>query len=189
MTTKQVLEDVAIFLGKEDLLACPYFTGEESEISQEDQKELDMLNRCLNLITSEISTDYLPIYKTKEVIFENNKYNLSGIDSNIYQIAKIEDEFGCQVRFKIYGEEINANVTKAKITYTSFAEKCTLDGTVESFGGLMQARVLAYGTAMEYCFISSLFDDATLWESRYKNSLMVLSQKKHNLVMPKRRWL
>ena len=188
MTTKQVLYLTATFLGKEDLLNCPYFTGEEGEISAEDQKELDILNRCLNLIVSEISTDYLPIYKQKNVSFVNKELKLNSVDENIYQIVKIQNEYGSCVRFKIYDDTVKADVKKAIITYTSFADKCELGGDVENFSGKIADRVLAYGTAMEYSFISSLYDDATIWESRYKNALLIVSQKKHNVVMPKRGW-
>lgn len=188
MTTKQVLLLTATFLGKEELLSCPYFTGEEQEISADDKKELELLNRCLNLIVGEIATEYIPIYKTKIVCFKNNELPLNEVDDNIYQIAKIEDEYGQSVKFKIFDDKIRANAENVTITYTAFAEKCDLDGKVETFNGRMPDRVLAYGTAMEYSFISSLYDDATIWESRYKNSLLVISQKKHNIVMPKRRW-
>ena len=189
MKTKQVLELCAIFLGKEDLLSCSYFTESEEEINEENQKDLNTLLRCLNLITSEISTDYLPIYKTKSINFVDNICHLEDVDENIYQIVKLEDEFGSEIRFKIIGNDLKANANTCQITYTSFATKTTLDGDVETFSNQMSARVLAYGTAMEYSFINSLYDDASVWESRYKNGLLSISQKKHNLVMPKRRWL
>lgn len=189
MKTKQVLETTAMFLGKEDLLSCSYFTDSDENISEENQKDLDMLLRCLNLITSEISTEYLPIYKTKSITFCDNICKLSTVDENIYQIVKLEDKYGNSIRFKIIGDELRANATKCQITYTSFAEKTTLDGDVETFSNVLPERVLAYGTAMEYSFISSLYDDASMWESRYKNSLLSISQKRHNMVMPKRRWL
>lgn len=189
MKTKQVLNLVCTFLGKEDLLTCPYFSGSGENLTSDEQKELDILLRCLNLITSEISTEYLPIYKTKDITMTNGEYNLKDIDENIFQIIKLEDEYSGKIKFRIFGDKLKANATTCKITYTSFAPKSTLDGDVETFSCVMPDRVLAYGTAMEYCFISSLYDDATLWESRYKNSLLCLSQKKHNVVMPKRRWL
>ncbi len=189
MKTKQVLNMVCVFLGKEDLLSCPYFTESDEQVTQDQQKELDMLLRCLNLVTSEISTDYLPIYKTKEITLNDGEFDLKDIDENIFQIVKLEDEFGNSCKFKIIGDTIKASVTNCKIIYTSFAQKATLDGDVETFSCTMPDRVLAYGTAMEYSFISSLYDDASVWESRYKNALLCLSQKKHNLVMPKRRWL
>lgn len=189
MKTKQVLELVCTFLGKEDLLSCPYFSASEQELSSDEQKELDILLRCLNLVTSEISTEYLPIYRTKKITLNGGEFDLKDIDENIFQIIKLEDEYSGAIKFRIFGDKLRANATNCTVTYTSFAPKTTLDGDIETFSSVMPDRVLAYGTAMEYCFISSLYDDATLWESRYKNSLLTLSQKKHNVVMPKRRWL
>lgn len=189
MTTKQVLKQVATFLGKEELLMCPYFTGEEKELTEEQSKELDLMLRCLNLIVSEISTDYLPIYKEKEVCFVDRSLNLDSLDSNIFQVVSLKDEYSTNIRFKIIGNELKADATNATIKFTAFAKDCTLDGEIDEFSVKIPDRVFAYGTAMEYSFISSLFDDAEIWESRYKNALLMLSHKKHNLVMPKRRWL
>lgn len=189
MTTKQVLENAAIFLGKEELLDCAYFTNSNEEISEDVKKDLDLLLKCLNFIVNEISTDYLPILKQKQVTFTNNEFDIKELDTNIYKIIKVEDKFGKNIKFKYIQGKINANVINAVVTYSAFATKCDLDGDVEDFNGIMPDRVLAYGTAMEYSFINSLYDDATIWESRYKNALLVLSQKKHNMVMPKRRWL
>lgn len=189
MTTKQVLELTVTFLGKEELLDCSYFTGEQEEISDDEQKELDFLLRCLNLIISEITIDYLPIYKQKKVTFVDNKLDLSDISTNIFRIVSIKDEFENNVRFKIVDGQVISNAKTAVITYSVQASECTLNGEIQDLENIVPARVLAYGTAMEYSFISQLNDDATVWESRYKNALLSLSHKKHNMIMPKRRWL
>lgn len=189
MSTKQILELTATFLGKEELLNCAYFTGSDEQISNEDAKELDMLLRCLNLVVSDISTEYLPIYREKDITFNDGKMNLKDIDSDLFQIVSLKDEYNNNIRFRIFDSHISANCEHAHIVYTVFAKTCTLDGEVEKFSTIIPFRVLSYGTAMEYCFISSLFDDAQIWESRYKNSLLSLSSKKHNIVMPKRRWI
>ena len=189
MTTKQVLRLSCMFLGKEELLNCGYFTESGEELSPENIKDLDMLKRCLYLITNEISTDYLPIYAKKEVEFCFGELPLSSIDDKVYEIVKITDIEGKNIKFKIYDNVIMANASKANVVYTKFAKDVTLDGECEDFSGKIPDRVLAYGVAMEYCFISSLFDEASIWENRYKNSLLVQSRNKHNAVMPKRRWL
>lgn len=188
MTTKQVLENVAVFLGKEDLLECPYFTNTNDEVSEEEQKDLNLLLKCLNFIVNEIATDYLPILKQKQVTFVDNMLNIKQIDDNIHKIIKIENKNGEVIKFNYINGQLMAKTTDAIITYSSYPEKADLYGEVENFNNLMTDRVLAYGTAMEYSFLNSLYDDATVWESRYKNALLVLSQKKHNIVMPKRRW-
>ncbi|MBO5884350.1 MAG: hypothetical protein J6Q51_00975 [Clostridia bacterium] len=189
MTTKQVLENVAVFLGKEELLDCAYFTNTNEEIPEDIQKDLNLMLRCLNFIVNEIATDYLPVLKQKSVMFVDNCLDIKEVDTNIYKIIKIENKNGEVVKFNYTNGCIKSKVTEAIITYSSFPEKADLNGEVENFNNMMTDRVLAYGTAMEYSFVNSLYDDATVWESRYKNALLVLSQKKHNLIMPKRRWL
>ena len=190
MTTKQVLSLASMFLGKEELLECEYFTKQaDYNLTETEEKELDYLKRCLYLITNEISTDYLSIYAEKTVGFSNGEIALSDIDSSIYEIVKITDVNGKNIRFKIYDNTIYANANKAIIKYTKFAKNVDLDGECEDFSGRIPDRVLAYGVAMEYSFVSSLFDDATIWENRYKNALLVLSNKKQNIIMPKRRWV
>ena len=190
MTTKQVLSLACMFLGKEELLESEYFTKDTDYVlSESEEKELDYLKRCLYLITNEISTDYLPIYSEKQVEFVFGELDLEDIDSNIYEIVKITDKNGKNINFKIYDSTIYANTKFATIKYTKFAKQVDLDGECEDFSGKIPDRVLAYGVAMEYSFVSSLFDDATIWENRYKNALLILSHKKNNLVMPKRRWV
>ena len=58
MKTKQVLALACMFLGKEELLECEYFTKQtDYNLTDAEKKELDYLKRCLYLITNEISTD------------------------------------------------------------------------------------------------------------------------------------
>ena len=189
MKTKQVLSLACMFLGKEELLECEYFTKtNDYNLTEGEAKELDYLKRCLYLITNEISTDYLSIYAEKNIEFSSGKLEIEKIDSNIYEIIKITDTNGKNIKFKIYDNVVYANVQSAIIKYTKFAKNVELDGECEDFSGRIPDRVLAYGVAMEYSFISSLFDDATIWESRYKNALLILANKKTNIIMPKRSW-
>ena len=190
MKTKQVLSLACMFLGKEELLESEYFSKQNDyNLTENEAKELDYLKRCLYLITNEISTDYLPIYAEKNVEFLNGEFAIDKIDKNIYEIVKITNTSGKNIKFKVYDNIIYANVQNAIIKYTKFAKSVDLDGECEDFSGKIPDRVLAYGVAMEYSFISSLFDDATIWESRYKNALLVLANKKQNIIMPKRGWL
>lgn len=187
MTVKEVLELSCMFLGKEELLESGYFKGEEIEESL--KSEFEMLQKCLNLIVAEIATDYLPIYATKTAKTNGGELILDDIDENIFQIVKIQNEQGYNVKFKVLGEVLKVKSSVCTITYTKYASKADLNGNVETFSGKLSARVLAYGVAMEFSFISSLYDDASIWENRYKNSLFLLKEKKNNIIMPSRRWI
>ncbi len=49
-------------------------------------------------------------------------------------------------------------------------------------------RVFAYGAAAEFCLISGMYDDALMWERRYKDALLVATRKNTEVIMPRRRW-
>ena len=189
MKTKEVLSLACMFLGKEELLECEYFTSTEGySLSQEEEKDLNLLNRCLTLITNEISTDYLYINQNKQLKLIDGQISLEDIDDSVYEIIKVTDLYGDPLKFKVIDNNLIVCAKDVIVKYRKFAKRPTLDGECEDFSNRISERVLAYGVAMEYSFISSLFDDATIWENRFKNALLVLSRKKKNIIMPAKRW-
>ena len=63
-----------------------------------------------------------------------------------------------------------------------------LDDDAETFCERLSARVLAYGVAGELCNLEMLYDDATIWETRFKNALLFSSRKKGELILKQRGW-
>ena len=60
---------------------------------------------------------------------------------------------------------------------------------IECFSNKITEKVFAFGVAMEYCFIQGLYDDAQIWEKRFKDALLVRASKKSNMKLPVRRWI
>ena len=52
----------------------------------------------------------------------------------------------------------------------------------------LSARIFAYGIASEYFLSDGLSEDAEIWEERFKESLFVLSRKRSETKLPKRKW-
>lgn len=52
----------------------------------------------------------------------------------------------------------------------------------------VSARVTALGVAAEYCFVCGLFEEAQLWDGRYKDSLKIALRKKGAMSVKARRW-
>lgn len=189
MTTKQVLEYVCLFLGKDELLNSVYFKSDGEELTAENQKDLDIFRRCLDLVVSEIASDYLPIIKTKEVKFVNFCADATSVDASMQEIVSLKSKSGRNIPYKIIDNKIIAQTNCAVAEYKVYPQKAGLDGNCESFSGRIADRVLAYGVCMEYCFISLLYDDASIWENRFKASLLVNARKKGELTLKRRRWI
>lgn len=188
MTAKEIIKNVCIYLGKEDLLASSFFEHNGEELSKENQKDIEKIVKCLNDVTEELATQYIPILKTKEVELKQGTIDVYAIDDNIFEIVAVKTLSGRTLRYVVSGNKMVCLASKAKITYKVYPEQINADGEAESFGGKISARIIAYGVASEYCFLDMLYDDATLWESRYKNALLNVQRKKGEIKMKKRGW-
>ena len=69
MTIKSILKTACIFLQKDELLSVQSLDGTETE-TDEQTKELSHLLRCLNLVLSEIATDYIPLLTKIQGLFQ-----------------------------------------------------------------------------------------------------------------------
>ena len=188
MKVKEILKNVCVYLGKEELLASNYFEDEGEELSEQSKKDLNKILNCLNYISSEIASDYLPIIKSKEITLKNGEIGVFDIDESIQEIVSIKNKFGKNLKYKYIGDKIICLATKAVVEYKVYPKEVGLDDNAESFGGRLSSRVIAYGVASEYCYQEMLYDDASIWENRYKNALLVNSRKKGEIKLKNRGW-
>ena len=68
-------------------------------------------------------------------------------------------------------------------------EISSLEDELENFSNKVTEKIFAFGVAMEYCFIQGLYDDAQIWEKRFKDALLIRASKKSNMKLPARRWI
>lgn len=188
MTAKEIIKNVCIYLGKEEILDSELFEADGEKISTQMQKDLDKMLKCINDITEELATEYLPITKSKIVDLSDGTINLYDIDEYIFEILSVKTLTGRILRYVISNGKMICLASRVEITYKVYPQEITFESEAENFGGKLSPRVIAYGVASEYCFLEMLYDDATLWESRYKNALLNIQRKKGELKLKKRGW-
>ena len=188
MKVKEILENVCVYLGKEEILDSNLFNETGEEISTLAQKDLNKMVKCLNLILEEIACNYLYIVKEKEIELKNGEINVYDIDDNILEIISIKNKFGKNLRYKYNEDKIVCLASRAVVTYKVYPKEVGIDSIVEGFGGRLTSRVIAYGVASEYCYQEMLYDDASIWETRFKNALLMHSRKKGEIKLKQRGW-
>lgn len=188
MTAKDVIKVVCVFLQKEELLELEDLGG--TAVATESQtKELEHMLRCLNLVVNEIASDYIPLLFKETVFPTGGQILLSSLTKNPIDILRVEDRFGIRVNYKLFPDYLETIDGEVKILYSYEPTEATaLSQTLENFSQKIGERVIAYGVAMEYCFICGLHDDASIWEKRFKDALLIASRKKSEIKLPKRRW-
>ncbi len=183
MKVLDVIKLVCDFVGEKELRAK---LEADETLSAREQEKVALLQRCFNLVNQEIATDYLP-FLTKEQV-SGSVIQFSSLSKNVVHVMEIKNRFGMNLKFKLFPNYVEVEGNAKSITYSFFPDECNLQDEVEKFCGLSQ-RIYAYGVASEYLLIDGVSSDAEIWENRYKESLFMLSQKRGEHTLPKRRWL
>lgn len=188
MKIKDIVELAAELVSEPEILKTSAFTGETSEEPDDEilTKNLELLVRCANLSLSVVATDKFNL-KNKETVFSSTgEIKFSELSKKVYQVLSVKKN-GLEVNYRVYPSLIDCfSKGSFEITYNYLPEYCELNAEVEGFDNV-PIRLLAYFTASEYCYISGDFEDASVWEQRYKETLQNLTNLKGKRV-PERRW-
>ena len=182
MLVKDIIKLACEFIGLETVKAGI----ESNNLTEEDELVCDSLVNLFNLINDEITSEYIPIYRKERVKCNDFKVNYSSLKEEPLQIISVKDIYGRKIRFKAFEDHIVAIASMVEIIYTVKSERLEIDDEISSS---LPERVYAYGIVREYYFLQTMFDDADVWEERFKNSLQVLQRRKSETTMARRRWL
>ncbi len=188
MKAKEIIKNVCVYLGKEEILNSNLFEEGGTSLTNQENLEIGKMVNCINLVTEEIATEYIPLLRQKEMTLQNGQIEVFEIDPNIHEIVSIKSKFGRELKYKLINNKVICFATNVVVTYKAHPTKITLESEAETFGGKLSARILAYGVASEFCFLEMLYEDATIWENRFKNALFVNARKKGELKLKKRGW-
>ena len=159
---------------------------DNNDLTDEQQVAVDCLVGCFNLINNEIASEYIPLLHKEIKKIQDFKVNFDDFSKKMLEIISIKDKLGRNVKYKLFDSYLMVKANEVEIVYSYLPENVSLSDEINSF---LPERVYAYGIAREYLFLQSMFDDAQLWDSRFKNSLKVLTRKKGEIKMPKRSFL
>ncbi len=183
MLVKDIIKIACSFIGQTSLEKA---LDEEATLSEDEQLICDSLVNFFNLVYNEVACEYIPIYNKERVKCEDFKVKFSSLTENPLQIISVKDICGRKVKFKVFDDHLVAIASAVDVLYSVQPKSYQLSDTVAS---CLPMRVYAYGIAREYYFLQTLFDEADVWEERFKNSLHVLQREKREIRMPRRRWI
>lgn len=183
MLVKDIILKACIFTANDELANL---LEENGELDEEMNSLLEKFVKCFNLVQNEIASEYEPLLKEEVVETQDGKILFSSLKERVVDVVSVKDMKGNSILFKNFDDYIEVNCPKVEIWYNAYPKKLTLEDELTS---TIPERVYAYGTAREYYFIESLYEDASIWDERFKNSLQNLIRKKSQTIMPAGRWV
>lgn len=183
MLVENIIKTVLKFMEKHDVVA----SMEAGEIIEgENAQEISSFIDCLNLVRNEIATEYIPNVVVEKVRVENNRLDFSELANGVIEVLSVKDKFGFNIKFDKFSDHIQLENGTFEVKYNAIPEILKLNS---EFNTNIPERVYAYGIMREYFYIQTLYEDASMWEERFKNSLQSLERKKNETFIPRRRWL
>lgn len=201
MKVRDIVKLSATMLGLDELLDGSKIYDETFDIEKEyneitegavkssEEKTLELLTRCFNLVYKEIATDYIPLAIVENIEVSGGSFSLSKLDKDFYKLCRLENKFGIEVKCEIYDNVLYVKDGNYRIVYCYKPEFATLNSEVSDFNGKLTDRVLALGLNKEYCYVSGEYDQSGVYKSKFEESLECAMRARKNIVMPRRRWL
>lgn len=190
MQLKEIVELAAVLLGLQTTLDCGAFalTAEESQIKQiiDANDDLKLLVRCANLVYKEVACDYLPLSTSETVFTEDGTVEYGSLSRQLLEVESITDEKGSKIKFNCFASCLSTSKGKVTITYNYVPRSAEFFDTLDYSNNKISDRILAYGTAAEFCLISGQGQDAVVWDKRYKDALVIACRKRGEIRMPAR---
>ncbi|MBP3345303.1 MAG: hypothetical protein J6K97_03780 [Clostridia bacterium] len=182
MYIKDIILKSCDFIGKSELGQ----NLENGSLTEEEQCEIDGLVKSFNLIVEEIASQYQPIMQTEKFIVKNFKLEFSTFSKPVCEIYSIKDKFGRNVNYKIFDGYIFVCGKEVDVIYSTYPQTLSLEDEIDF---KLPERIFAYGVAREYFFANNLYEDANMWEERFKGALSIMLRRKSEVRMPRRRWI
>lgn len=185
MLVKEIIKKVLNYTNNFELFNAVV----QDSLNEEQMKEINLLVDCVNLTNSNIATNYVKLYDYKTVKVENSFVEYSDItDKMIYDIVSIKSK-NCQVDYQVLSSGVLVNAKEIDVKFSYFPKDVNLEGEIVNYGHKVNERVFVYGVISEYLYVKGVFDEAQLWEEKFKiemkNCMKTAKSYKYN----KRRWI
>ena len=184
MLVKECMELAAIRLGVEDSLQAYY----DNCNTLEDAKKVELLLTCFNIVENELALDYFPLLAEDTLTSEGGVIEFSALQKAAIRITKVMDEWGNSVPYQLFPAYLKTQPGKVRVTYTYTPEKKELSGTSD-FSSAVSTRLIADGMAAEYAIATGLFEDAAVWDKKYKDGIRAAYRLQKCKRIASRRWV
>ena len=189
MIVKDVIKQVAINLGLNDLLETTALDGEQT-ITEEEQCEINKLISCCNLVVNQIASEYVTLKDEVKLTSNTGTIAYSKITNKILVDILSVKKNGAYVKFNCKPTNLETVEGELEIEFAYQPNMATSISSQIDFNDFkINSRVIAYGVTAEYCFINSMYDDAAIWDNRFKNSLINVLRPRREIKIKKRLWV
>jgi len=148
--------------------------------------EAKRLLECADLVMSEVTSDYFPLYKEEKIITGTGCIYYDELLLPVLDIAEIRAD-GESVRYECYPFYLKTVAGReVVIKYAYLADGLELDSDISLLK--VSPRTFALGICAYYSLMNGMPDEAVLYDRQFKDSLIAAARKRGEIKMRVRNW-
>lgn len=179
MKVEEILKEVLIRLGEESKY-------DVKNLPQNDE-EITSIIKCINMIISEIASDYIPIKMVEKVQAVNGSISYDTLSKRLINLKKVSKN-GTKIKAKMYPSEILIDESGlVEVEYCYIPSEVGLGDSVELLPQVT-LMLLTNGVLGEYCLLSGRYEDSMFYDKRYREMLKVASRVTKEIKLKPGRW-
>ncbi len=148
----------------------------------------ELLLRCFNMVENELALDYLPLVAEEEKETNGGKLVYSSLKNSIVRIIRVTDEEGNSIAYQVFPDYLMTQTGKVRIVYSYTPAPKTIGGKSD-FTLYASSRMYEYGILAEYFAAVGRFEEANIWDEKYKDAIDAAYRAQSGGRMSARRWV
>ena len=187
MIVKEILKDCALLLDRDDLNT--YLNNGVADDYVTASKDASVLLNAYNIVSQEISSEYLKLEYVETFSVKDGRVSFEKFKYTPLIIRSVKDKKGNKIAYQIEQGSIYTNFNEIEVTYVySFPKKSLNDLTGYELTPIT-SKILQYGTLTEYLLIKGLYEEASLYNSKYVDALSNAINKSRSQKVKCREWI
>ena len=191
MKVKDISLTALRFVGREDisqeLLSVDY--AEDADLTDEQSEVVETLLYCFNSVEDELARCYIPLETEENLTSENGVYDYTEFSLRPVKIISVKSA-GKPVKYSLTAQSLITDSAEITVEYGYAPAKKTLNDDSEFSSLGVSERLVAAGTASEFCLIDGEASLAKTWESVYRSEIENVQRTRlSGLHLPPRRWV
>lgn len=154
-----------------------------------DSSKKEKMNKCIQTVLQEIAQDYLHcIFSEKVYLSSNEKYLFTKLTKPIISMRNLLKD-DCSVPFKMVNDGFTVDECgEYTVIYNYLPQIDVESGLITEFSPSLTDRVVSYGVAAEYLLLEGRYDEASLWDSRFRDGLKSAIRLYHPIKIKGKVW-
>lgn len=178
MKVEDVLAEVLVRLGDKDKYDVNNLPQDDSEINT--------IVKCINMIVSEIASDYLPVVYEEEVEAVNGIIPYDKLTKRLINLKKVSKN-ASKIGAKMFPNEIVLNNSGlVRVEYCFMPDAVGLGDDIQ-LSPKITLMLIVYGVLGEYCLLQGRYEDSVLFDKRYREMLKIACRETKEIKL-KRGW-